>query len=388
VHGYNVNFNQSRDRNAEIFKRLYQMGNDSKYVAVSWTGDVSQIGGGNAVICPDYWRNVYNAFASSSPLAHKINGLTGSAKSKTVIAAHSLGNMVVSSAICDHGLKAEKYFMMNSAVAKEAYIPSIITTEHNVMSHPYWRTDPHTYPDKLWASNWHDLFTDARRNLTWQGRFESLKTKTSPWNYYSTGETTAAASDGSLPLGVLVNGKKAWVAQEMFKGSTLQGIVAGWYKGAWDSHGGWGFNPNRLPVNPLNPPAGFPPVPNPIDNDGRLRADPFFDPFTVLKLENGGANPDSNGTPVTDPNQGAAAHAAQYSVRAWMLAYEIPAISNPTASGRLIPPFGNEYGGSTDMNTELRDGVWGAWEHGGYLNDIDHVWKLYNDWTTKGNLRK
>jgi hypothetical protein len=71
-----------------------------------------------------------------------------------------------------------------------------------------------------------------------------------------------------------------------------------------------------------------------------------------------------------------------------MLAYEIPALSNPTASGPLLPPVGNEYGSSTDMNDDLRDGVWGAWEHGGYLNDMDHVWKLYDDWKTKGNLRK
>jgi hypothetical protein len=295
--------------------------------------------------------------------------------------------MMVSSAICDHGLKAEKFFMMNSAVAKEAYIPSIITMERNVMSHPDWRTDS-VYPDKLWASNWHDLFTDARKKLTWQGRFENLKNKTSPWNYYSTGETTAAENDGSLPIGVLANGKRAWVAQEMFKGSTLQGIVAGWYKGAWDSHGGWGFNSNRFPSNPLDPPQ-FPPVPNPVDNDARLRADPFFDPFTILKMENGGANPDSNGTPVTDPNQGSAAHAAEYSVRAWMLAYEIPALSNPTASGPLkIGDNGDEYGNSTNMNTHLRSGVWGEWQHGGYLNDMDHVWKLYDDWKTKGNLRK
>jgi hypothetical protein len=233
------------------------------------------------------------------------------------------------------------------------------------------------------------LFTDARKNLTWQGRFESLKNKTSPWNYYSTGETTAAKNeDGSLPIGVLLNGKRAWVAQEMFKGSTLQGIVAGWYKGAWDSHGGWGFNSNRFPSNPLYPPPGFPPVPNPVDDDAQLRADPFFDPFTILKMENGGANPNPNGTPVTDPTAGAAAHAAEYSVRAWMLAYEIPALSNPTASGPLKIGEDDEYGGSTDMNKDLRDGVWGAWEHGGYLNEMDHVWKLYNDWTTKGKLKK
>jgi hypothetical protein len=394
VHGYNVNFDQYRARNAEVFKRLYQMGNDSKYVAVSWTGDVSQIGGGDAVISPDYWRNVYNAFATSSPLAHKLNGLTATpespngSKDKTVTAAHSLGNMMVSSAICDHGLLAEKYFMMNSAVAKEAYIPSIITMERNVMSHPDWRSDP-VYPDKLWASNWYDLFTDARRNMTWQGRFENLKNITSPWNYYSTGETTAATNDGSLPLGELVNGKRAWVAQEMFKGSTLQGIVSGWYKGAWDSHGGWAFNLNAYTEyrpNPLNPPS----EPNDTSEipNAALKSISFFDPWTILKMENGGASPDSNGTPVTDPNQGAAAHAAEYSVRAWMLAYEIPALSNPTASGPLRIPGGVEYGGSTDMNDRLRSGVWGDWQHGGYLNDMDHVWKLYDDWTTKGNLKK
>jgi hypothetical protein len=372
LHGYNVNPNQAKAMHSEVFKRLWHVGFDSRYVAVTWKGDVTQIG---YKISPDYWRNVYNAFASSSPLAHKINQLTGASKSKTVIAAHSLGNMVVSSAICDHGLLAEQYYMTNSAVAKEAYVPAARDLEVNKMSHPSWRN---THAPLLWASNWYQLFNDGRNGLSWAGRFSTLNTMTTPINYYSSGEDIATDNDGSLPLEAARNGKRAWVAQEMFKGSILQDIIAGWNRGSWQSHGGWNI-------------GGNPPDLNQGDADLRnqLKSQPYFDPFTVLGTLGGGAHPDPAGTAVTNAQAGSA-HAAEYSVRAWLLAYEIPALSNPVASGKL-PEINNiPYCECKDMN---KNDVFNQnniqWKHSAFYDeDFADVYKHYEDWQDKGKFRK
>ena len=77
------------------------------FTGVSWHGDSSQISViGQAL---DYWENVTNASKSSAALASAVNSLPGSTK---VSAAHSLGNMVVSSAIKDHGMGVSKHFFL------------------------------------------------------------------------------------------------------------------------------------------------------------------------------------------------------------------------------------------------------------------------------------
>lgn len=199
-HGYNVNLEAARGWNAEVFKRLHHKGSNARFVGVSWEGNQGQLGEDlpfNTVFTPDYWRNAYNAFASSHTLATKINGLTGGAKSKTVIAGHSMGNMIASSAICDHGLKAEHYFLLNAAVAREAYSASHVATDRNSVRHPEWAG----YPARLWSGDWHSLFPngDGRKKLTWQGRFGNLATQTTPHNYYSSTEDVLANGTGSIP---------------------------------------------------------------------------------------------------------------------------------------------------------------------------------------------
>jgi hypothetical protein len=390
-HGYNVSEEAAREWNSEVFKRLHQEGSDARFVGITWEGNQGQFDVSlffEKMFTPDYWRNAYNAFSSSHALATEINGLTGSSKSKTVIAAHSLGNMVVSSAICDHGLKAGQYFMFNSAVPREAYSAAYAALDRGNMRNPDWQN----YPTRLWSTDWNDLYAanDGRNKLTWQNRFASLLDKTTPFNYYSTGEDVAAGSvDGGKPsaITVAIKGSGAWISQEMNKGLATKAAINGSATGNWSAGGGWAFNIDHYSEyrpNPLDPPppGGYPDTS--AITDGQLKVNPFFKPFTKLELVNGGANPAADGTDIT--TQAGSAHASQYAIRAWMLAHEIPSLSLPTASGAL--PGVSE---GADMETSFKSGHWGnvKWTHSAMKErDPLQVRKLYENMCDKGILRK
>lgn len=116
-------------------------------------------------------------------------------------------------------------------------------------------------------------------------------------------------------------------------------------------------------------------------------ANPFFKPFTKLKIENGGAVPDSaNGIDLTG-SQGSA-HAANYALKAWLLAHDVPAISQPAASQTIdqsvMGPDGN-----SNMNGLFKTGNWGDWKHSDLKEQpLDGVWKLFQDMVTRGNLKR
>lgn len=227
LHGYSVNEEAARAWNSEIFKRLQQSGSRARYVAVAWYGNESQIwgwipfAGGKT---PDYYSNVEHAFATALPLKNALDNLGND----RVIAAHSLGNVVVSSAIKDHGLSVSTYLMLNAAVAGEAYNGNHDAV--NVMRHPDWNG----YDSRLWASYWHELFpdTDGRYDLTWKKRFYGV----TGINYYSSQEDVLQNGNGSLPDVSVTDPTRAWVNQEMRKGTELLWIAPG------NAEGGWGFD--------------------------------------------------------------------------------------------------------------------------------------------------
>ena len=175
-----------------MFKRLYQSGSNARFHGVTWDG------------FKDPW------YASSGQFYHTMAGVAFSTayqlkptfpKSKmrgnVVVMAHSLGNMVVSSAIVDHGWRPSKYFMLNAAVPVEAYAgrqlaPSDKETAHYLI-HQAWRKDGNQYPAESYCSNWYRLFGDGEserpwRNLTWVNRFAGIKQMTTVVNYFSEGD--------------------------------------------------------------------------------------------------------------------------------------------------------------------------------------------------------
>lgn len=112
-----------------MFKRLYQSVSNAKFWGVTWEGDLG------LVTALHYQEDVANCFLVASNLYSEI-----SAVPNKIMLAHSLGNMVVSAAIEDYGLSVDNYFMLNAAVAIEAYDAAECRadTNGNYMVHEDW----------------------------------------------------------------------------------------------------------------------------------------------------------------------------------------------------------------------------------------------------------
>ncbi len=207
VHGYNVNPAQAREWADAMFKRLWWSGSKSMFTAVDWRGDESQFATlAHGDVSPDYYANVMHAFASAPALASRVASLPGTEK---VLLAHSLGNMVVSSAIKDHGLSGySKYYMLNAAVPMEAYDANANAA---AMVDQEWAVVPTRYR----ASDWNVLFptNDFRSSLSWRGRFSGIPNAV---NCYSESENVL----GNPSVGQLTFTGGEWKMQELTKGTT------------------------------------------------------------------------------------------------------------------------------------------------------------------------
>ena len=238
VHGYNVNPADARDWANQMFKRLRLSGSKSMFTAVNWKGDESQFSlmFSDKQISPDYYVNVKNAFQSAPALVQACRDLLG----EKIMLAHSLGNMLVSSAAKDHGLNYSKYYMLNAAVPMEAYDNGSFSS---VMCDEEWEKVPSNYL----AANWSKLFpaNDFRSSLSWRGRFAGIANAI---NCYSPTEDVLANAE----VGQLTLSGGAWKIQEFTKGTTV------WHE--LNSlpfldlnvacEGGWGIN-TYYSLNPL-----------------------------------------------------------------------------------------------------------------------------------------
>lgn len=221
VHGYNVNAQSARGWAAEMFKRLWQAGARSKFTAVDWYGDESQlwagvpIAGGESL---DYYVNVRHALDTAQHLQAMLSGLPG----EKVMMAHSLGNMLVSEAAVRYGLVYSKYYMLNAAVPMEAY--DAVALNEEMYEHGWTEVPP-----AKWASHWHERIpyeNDPRRSLKWAGRFAGIRNAV---NCYSPTE--------DVLRNATVNGYGGiWSVQELYKGTAALHFVPG------NCEGGWGYN--------------------------------------------------------------------------------------------------------------------------------------------------
>ncbi len=377
VHGYNVNQQQARGWHAEVFKRLWWAGSRARFWGVTWFGCESQ---NPLKFTPDYHSNVVNAFATAPQFASFVAALRSEGATAVSVAAHSLGNMVVSSAITDHAAAIDQYFLLDAAVAAESYdaAKQQQPTAAANMPHTDWtRKWSDVYPSRLWASEWYERFPlgDERHRLTWRDRFSS-PAGTAFYNLFSSGEEVLDADDGTTRsiAGVLwnelyhvlfqdqPNGTQAWVYQEKLKGRTITGKVVG------SDCGGWGFNTfefSKVPDVPGKGPVIAPNRMSPaqaraaadIFTDTVLQAVPFFDPGNDGE-EVASWVPASDGSGgyrvLREPlgllyGQSGSAFASQH--RDTLLARMIPAMS--LAAGReaieaFTPP--NEPSRNLDMN--------------------------------------
>ncbi|MBI5634352.1 MAG: hypothetical protein HZA15_12840, partial [Nitrospirae bacterium] len=251
LHGYNVNGQSARGWHSEMFKRMFWSGSRAKFWGVTWYGSYSQIDLGPAFdkYTINFYRNVVNAFETASAFKYF---LVNSVKGEKIVAAHSLGNMVVSSAIADHYAPVDKYFMFNAAVALEAFEET--EPENPQLIPSAWNS----YASRLRASEWYRLFkgqnpSDEREKLTWKNRFSAVKNMAA-FNFYSEGDEVVSGS---------------WQSQE-----TLKGFVP-----IISSDGGWKFNSTDYAHGPEYD------IPLPEANaltDETLRIRPFFDKGGII----------------------------------------------------------------------------------------------------------
>ena len=246
IHGFNVDEDGARGWNAEMFKRLWQSGCNSVFHAVTWRGDCGLPSG------LFYHDNVHNAFLTAPAFAFAFS----SNASNTTVLAHSLGNMVVCSAIQDHGFRPASFFMLNAAVPAEAFDASLGAdrSASNPLVHPDW----HDYDSRTWSARWHELFaaTDDRSKLTWRGRFADVADRTNLFNFHS--GTAGVPGDEVLQIrdtppemlddlhygfpASLDMGHYSWHKQEMGKGrlTVVNPFIAG------TTCAGWGFHETNV----------------------------------------------------------------------------------------------------------------------------------------------
>lgn len=228
VHGYNVSAEEARSWGQAFFKRMWWAGMNAKFHVVTWFGNETQIDLPIVgLVSPNYHVNVENAFASSKAFVELVKKYHG----KNYVAAHSLGNMLVSSAIQDWDLPYEKYFMINAAVATEAYDISAVTAETTRGMTPHnWDGVPAKYRSTHWFEHKDFDEKDARRRLTWRNRFNKIDKAV---NYYSSEEEVLKcdpSGDGKWKL----QRDWSWYNQERIKGDNP-------VPGSRDE-GGWAYN--------------------------------------------------------------------------------------------------------------------------------------------------
>lgn len=251
IHGYNVNPEQAKGWGSEIFKRMFWSGSNARFHLFSWYGYESQMYNEfQGSVSPNYQINIVNAFRSSHKLKQYIDFIGG----ETTVAAHSMGNIIMGSAMHDWGSRPRNYFMINSAAAKECYDKDEVhdKTQEIIMVNPWWKN----YIKQVRASEWFDRVWkegDERANLTWRGRLGRVLDnggKTNVYNFYSSGEevlNNPTVNDPDLSsCNPFVNGffpwvtaNKTWALQEKRKGWGMTGFIH------TSNYGGW--RPNLYP---------------------------------------------------------------------------------------------------------------------------------------------
>ena len=355
VHGYNVNPNQARGWAAETFKRLWWSGSKARYVAVSWHGSESQVADS---VTADYHSNVENAFATAEAFKDALAALAG----EKMVAAHSLGNMLVGRALSDWNAPIDKYIAIDAAVAMESWDGG--ATKSNDMVHLDW-DNPQTqgkYPERLWASEWHQLWPtgDARNKLTWRDRLGNLG-NAQVFNFYSSGEEVLAAHPHDDPSGImeliqsisliwpnvpgwpkveLIAGRNAWAMQEKLKGRMHNDLVLGSHSGGWGFSSAYDTTKDAQgnPVYPLTLPD---PAQTASITDAQLRLEPFFRAKTFVSTD---LDPALFGS---DGSQYAQEH------RNGLLARVIPALTLPVGAN-AVPSLGSQS--NFDMNQLFKSG--------------------------------
>jgi len=307
IHGYNITQAKAHGEAFQMQKKLYWMGSNARLTMVLWEGaetyhEIFKLFLTAGIIpiktkydlTPNYLGNAENALDVAPRVGAWLNSTF---TEPPALAAHSLGNMVASSAITEHGANVSQYFMINAAVAKEAYIPKETTPPvvDAAMLNQFWNhLTADGLPSRLYASEWYKLFPsdDPRNKLTWRGKFTNWR-GTPVHNYYAPSDRVlrniaANQCNDFLSFNIYFWGIESdaenypWGAQEKTKGQL------GPYAGQLfvPDYGGWRIHiPNQqnhysnfAPL--LNPPYVLKPLTELLDPahvpDATIQSRPLF----------------------------------------------------------------------------------------------------------------
>jgi len=393
LHGYNVNQQQARGVESEMFKRFYWSGSKAKFYGVTWNGSQTQVS--SIGFTPDLQTNIVNALLTAPHLASFLGTLSG----ETTVAAHSLGNMVVLSAISDYNATISKYFMIDSAVPMEAIQGDM--ADEPAMVYSTWQQ----YSNRLYASKWWQLFSasDARSTLTWSNRLGNLQ-NVDIYNFYSSHEEVLREDTEDPPSTIIGSGAQevinaisfwggaglpfgtyAWVWQEKGKGTDTSDTFIG------SMHGGWAFNLSYYTYNE----DGAPPT-HMLASDAaslsnsELQTNAFFD-FTS---EYNGYGVDTADLALY--GSGGSSYAQVNRDR--ILSDAIPALTLPVGANSVTildqpgrPHNFNMTSGTFQNGWPLARST-GDEAYNWHHSDFDYVayaftYKLFNQITTLGNLK-
>ena len=315
VHGYGVSENRSRGWQAEVFKRMHQLGSNARFVGVTWNGDTGL----------DYHKAVYQALQTGNAFG------SVSYSGDVTAAGHSAGNLVLSQAIQSGAFIPTRYYMINAAVTNEAYASGGSSTD---MVEQDWTN----IASNFYASNWYNEFEsgDARSELSWLDAFDLVAASADVHNFYSSGEDVLhkrpglnnASVIGQVLTGNFNFGFGAWKAQELVKGKTgFESLAA---LALTRSQAGWRLNSD-------------------YETGDNIRLTPRFTRFLESDLTGTDPTQASNKAAQADPN-----------VRFDLLARGVPALSDAVAVD-AVPGFVNY-----DMQTQGRDpNLWPTEDHSG-----------------------
>lgn len=388
LHGYNVDGQKARGWQAEVFKRLHVLGSKAGFVGVTWHGATGL----------DYHRAVFHAFQTGDALAGALS-FTGEAD--VTVAAHSLGNMVVSHAIQSGDFIPARYYIINGATPLEAYGPNDAEPgEAAHMTELAWRA----YDSRLSMANWHTLFpgTDYRSTLTWKGLFQDIAlTLGFAHNFYSEEENVVADADQNTSASIMATllnqgfnvSLGAWKAQELVKGVDWTTSLASAFMERGQA--GWGFNLNDwfTRTNPSSPPSqGGVPVKHRLTPDqaaeilspdriDELKTKPFFGRFMEPALMSADAS-------------AASAKAGDAWVRYDLFARGIPAMSNATAANFMLSldearNFPMHTIGKVPANGPFPTNARGDWRHSDFKDvGLPYVYPMYQAMIDRGGLNQ
>lgn len=206
VHGWRMTYSGAQKYGETMYKRLWQSGYKGRYTFIRWPTYSEQTNPvTNALFT--YNDSDYRAWISGKGVASYVNSLN--TKYSRNIAAHSMGNVVVSSALRE-GMQVENYALLNAAIPAMCYDGNALIHEFNFDT-PDTDNDPVTqalgFKNKIAQTNGANLINfyleDDSALATWETNNQLFKPQRVGAVGYSYDENGDAGEKAKLTLGVI-----------------------------------------------------------------------------------------------------------------------------------------------------------------------------------------